>query len=79
MPLYEYACRSCGERTERMRKVEDRLRAPTCEACDQPTVLAMSVPGMVGGGAPGLAAEPWGHSCGGGGCCGGGACSPGLN
>jgi putative FmdB family regulatory protein len=80
MPLYEYACRSCGGRLERMRKVEERLAGPECPACGQATALAMSVPGMVGGaGSPSASMESWGESCAPGGCCGGGSCSPSLN
>jgi hypothetical protein len=61
-----------------MCKVEERLASPLCAACGQPTVLAMSVPGAVGG-SGGRPAPDWGGSCAPGGCCGGGACAPNLN
>jgi putative FmdB family regulatory protein len=72
MPLYEYACRSCGTRFERIRKAEDRLSSLPCPSCGaEETSLCFSTPGYVGaasGGPP--------QSCGlpAGGCC-GGACA----
>lgn len=74
MPIYEYACRSCGRRFERMRKADDRLNAPECPQCaGVETMLVMSAPGKVGAGASVSSSAP---SCEGGfgGCCGGGAC-----
>ena len=73
MPLYEYACRQCGGRFERMRKTADRLSAPECPACaSAETMLVMSVTGKVGASSAGASAP----TCEGGfgGCCGGGAC-----
>ncbi len=75
MPLYEYVCRSCAGRFERMRRMDERLQAPPCPTCGaQETVLAMSAPGHVGVGA----GDPRGGGGGdfpacdaGGGCCGG--------
>jgi len=71
MPLYEYACRDCGGRFERMRKTAERLSAPACPTCaSSETMLVMSVTARVGT-ATAAAAAP---ACdGGGGCC-GGAC-----
>lgn len=72
MPLYEYVCRSCGHRFERMRKLSERLAAPACPACSLETAaLAMSAPARVGAGAGGATAAdscPAGPSCCGGGC-----------
>lgn len=48
MPLYEYACPGCGERTEKMRSVSDRANGPACPACGAETALALSTPGRVG-------------------------------
>ena len=76
MPLYEYVCRSCAGRFERMRKMEERLSAPECPTCGaEETVLAMSAPGHVGAGAGASrsASGPFPACDGGGGCC-GGAC-----
>jgi len=75
MPLYEYACRQCGGRFERMRKTAERLAAPECPACASPeTMLVMSVTGKVG--SPSTAAAAGAPVCEGGHgpCCGGGAC-----
>lgn len=71
MPIYEYVCRDCGDRFQRMRAMAERLRAPECGVCGSPhTSLALSVPGRVG--AATAAAE---GSCGmGDGSCCGGAC-----
>lgn len=71
MPLYEYVCRSCGHRFERMRKVSERLAAPACPACAlEVAALAVSVPGRVGAGNAAAAAQACaaGPSCCGGGC-----------
>ena len=75
MPLYEYACRLCGGRFERMRKTAERLNGPECPTCaSAETMLVMSVTGKVGGSnAHALAGAP---PCEGGSgpCCGGGGC-----
>ncbi len=74
MPLYEYVCRSCAERFERMRKMEERLSAPECPACGaRETVLSMSAPAHVGVGAGHASSGPLPSCDAGGGCC-GGAC-----
>jgi len=76
MPLYEYVCRSCAGRFERMRRMEERLSAPECPTCGaKETVLAMSAPGHVGAGAGAKSAAggPFPACDAGGGCC-GGAC-----
>lgn len=75
MPLYEYACRECGARFERMRKTADRLSAPACPACTSgETMLVMSVTGWVGGASASAAAAAPACEGGHGPCCGGGAC-----
>lgn len=33
MPIYEYACDSCGEITEAERKTSDRKKRKKCDAC----------------------------------------------
>jgi putative FmdB family regulatory protein len=74
MPIYEYVCRGCGERFERMRSMSERLSAPECGSCGgKQTSLALSVPGRVGGGS--VEAPPTGP-CGmaAAACCGGGRC-----
>lgn len=74
MPIYEYACRQCGGRFERIRGRAERLNAPACPECaSAETMLVMSVAGKVGGSAASLATVP---ACEGGrgSCCGGGAC-----
>ena len=79
MPLYEYACRECGTRVEKMRKVSERLSGPPCPACGMATALAVSAPGRVGASVSSTGAGyEAGGSCGPGGCC-GGACTPSFN
>lgn len=77
MPFYEYACRTCGARFEKLRKMEERLAAPACATCrSRDTVLRLSVPGMVGAAQP---AASDGIACGGGdpdACCGGACFAP---
>jgi putative FmdB family regulatory protein len=52
MPIYEYACASCGGKTSMMRRLSERADAAACEHCgSEETSLAFSVPGKVGVGA----------------------------
>jgi len=52
MPIYEYACRSCGAAFERRLKYEERLTAQVCPSCGhEGAVLRISAPALVGGGA----------------------------
>ena len=73
MPIYEYACQSCGERFQELKSMSSRLAAPACVTCgSHATALAVSVPGKVGvgadeGGGPSLYAGP-SRYCGGGSC-----------
>ena len=62
MPLYEYACPGCGERTEEMRSMSERANAPECGVCGDAMVLALSMPGRVSAGASPSASSA---SCGG--------------
>ncbi|MGH7475594.1 MAG: FmdB family zinc ribbon protein [Longimicrobiales bacterium] len=72
MPLYEYACRSCGQRFELMRPVAARLDPPSCVHCGEVrTTLALSAPGFVGAAAPAAQAGGACDSRPHGGCCGG--------
>lgn len=71
MPLYEYGCRSCGARFERVRKQSERHAPTGCPECGAAeTTLALSMPGLVG---TGVAAAPGADRCATdpGGCCGG--------
>lgn len=71
MPIYEYVCRACGERFQKMRSMAERLSAPRCAACGgRDTSLSMSAPARVGAHSSGVTA---GQGCGPdvGGCCGG--------
>ncbi len=79
MPLYEYECAACGERTEKMRSLADRAKGPACPECGEATALALSVPGRaaVSGGSRESSALP---TMDGGGCgCGPGGCGVNLN
>jgi putative FmdB family regulatory protein len=69
MPLYEYACRSCGARFEKIRKSSERLLSLPCPGCGaEDTSLRLSTPGFVGTASAGPSA-PCGVPAGG--CCGG--------
>ncbi len=50
MPLYEYACRECGGRFERMRKTAERLSAPACPTCTSGETMLRDVGDGSGGG-----------------------------
>jgi putative FmdB family regulatory protein len=52
MPIYEYACRTCGAVFEKQLKSADRLAAQVCPSCGQRgAALIMSAPARVGAGA----------------------------
>lgn len=80
MPLYEYACRDCGNTFERRVKYEDRLAEQSCPQCGGADVrLQLSSPGLVGisvgtgtSGAVKGGSGDFGGACGPGGCCCGG-------
>jgi len=70
MPIYEYACKHCGERHERL----ERMDAPSshdCPACGaalgMERHLSAAAVAVGGGSAPAM-------PMGGGGCCSGGGC-----
>jgi putative FmdB family regulatory protein len=49
MPLYEYACRTCGTSFEKRLRIDERLIAQVCPDCGAKTAtLRMSVPALVG-------------------------------
>jgi putative FmdB family regulatory protein len=59
MPIYEYACRTCGTSFEKRLKLEERLIAQVCPSCQQTgAVLKMSAPALVGGGSSSDSALP---------------------
>ena len=45
MPLYEYECRSCGERTETLQRL-DEAPLTTCPQCGGPLKKLISAPGF---------------------------------
>jgi len=69
MPIYEYVCRSCGGRFERIRPMNERLTPPSCGCGSSQTSLALSVPGRVGAGPTEAPVGPCGAEAGT--CCGG--------
>ncbi len=49
MPLYEYACQTCGQAFEKIRKYDERHDPTTCPNCAaEDVILALSAPGRVG-------------------------------
>ena len=74
MPIYEYACKSCGAAFDRLRKYAERELAPDCPKCGaatRPMLSAAAVHGSNGAskGALPLAADcERGPACCGGGC-----------
>jgi putative FmdB family regulatory protein len=72
MPLFEYACRTCSQRFEQIRKFAERLDAPPCPACGaEHTVLCLSAPARVAAANASTRANA-AESCDApGGCCGG--------
>lgn len=72
MPLYEYACRSCGDAFERRSKFQDREVETSCPRCGGRATLLLCAPAMVGAARPATAPRcDTGPSC-----CGGGMCGP---
>jgi putative FmdB family regulatory protein len=70
MPIYEYACPSCGAAFDRLRKFAERELAPDCPKCGgetRPLLSAAAVHGSSGK-LPTLAACERGPACCGGGC-----------
>jgi len=60
MPIYEYACRACGELFEKRLKVDERLGRQVCPSCGRRgAMLVMSAPAKVGA----SAASPSGPVC----------------
>ncbi len=69
MPIYEYECRGCGERHERL----ERMDAPAthdCPACGAKAGMArrLSAAAVAVGGGTAPAMTPGGGCCSGGGC-----------
>jgi putative FmdB family regulatory protein len=70
MPIYEYACPSCGAAFDRLRKYAEREQAPDCPKCGgatRPMLSAAAVHGSSGK-LPITAACERGAACCGGGC-----------
>ena len=76
MPLYEYACRDCGGRTEKMKRLAERNEGPECPECGGATVLALSAPAGFRVGAGSTASIPASVNTGG---CGPGGCGVSFN
>ena len=58
MPMFEYACRECGERFEELRSIRDDGPPPECPACGSTEATKLFSPfatasaGTGGGGSP---------------------------
>ena len=48
MPIYEYACTSCGAAVERLRRYSEREQALACPSCGGATRPIMSVSAVLG-------------------------------
>lgn len=54
MPIYEFACRGCGQRFEDLVRGPESSRCPRCEGADlQRLVSTFAVPSSSGGEVPG--------------------------
>jgi putative FmdB family regulatory protein len=73
MPIYEYACPSCGAAVERLRRYSEREHALACPSCGGATRPVMSVTAVLG--APSRAL-PLAAQCDAGPACCGGGCQP---
>lgn len=45
MPIYEYICESCNRRSEALREIKNRRRAPRC-SCGAKCVITISAPAV---------------------------------
>ncbi|MBM3944652.1 MAG: zinc ribbon domain-containing protein [SAR202 cluster bacterium] len=79
MPIYEYACASCGHEFELLRPMSRMDEAAPCPECSETSRRQLSVFASYSAGADGGMTSVAG---GGGGCCGGscggGACGTGM-
>ncbi len=75
MPLFDFACRSCGQRFEDLVRGDETARCPACESVDLEKLLSTFA--VQGGASAPLGEGPGGGACG---SCGDprgpGACSP---
>ena len=58
MPLYEYACDSCGAGVERLRKYRERELAVACPSCGGSARPVMSAAAVIGSSARGTEPVP---------------------
>ena len=70
MPIYEYGCRACGHKFEKLQPMNSP--GADCPVCEQPARRAMSVFASITPGAAGDDAPASLPPMGGGGYCGGG-------
>lgn len=69
MPIYEYACPSCGAAFDRLRRYAEREQAPDCPKCGSATRPVLSAAAVHGSGAKlPVASCEMGSACCGGGC-----------
>jgi len=65
MPIYEYQCKACGERFERLVRTMSSSEAIRCPKCESPkTERALSVFGVGKGGTSSEGAPPPPPGCG---------------
>jgi putative FmdB family regulatory protein len=79
MPIYEYACPSCGAAFDRLRKYAERELAPDCPKCGSPTSPMLSAAAVHGSNGGAKAKLPIAACERGPACCGGGCGGHGMN
>ena len=72
MPIYEYACPSCGAAFDRLRKYAEREQAHACPKCGRATRPVLSAAAVHGGSSK----LPLAPACDAGPACCGGGCGP---
>lgn len=69
MPIYEYACKECGEKFDALRSMKDADTPIECKKCHSPNTRRLISSCFAQGN--GISASSSAHSCGG---CQGGSC-----
>lgn len=65
MPMFEYACRRCGERFEELRSARDEGPPPACPTCGSEDVVKLFSPFATAAGGGSRSGGGGASSCGG--------------